>query len=358
MSVESVLSQLNIKIEKRLANNNILAKCFINPGHEDKDPSCNVNLVTGIIHCFGCKSKTNIIKIYQERFGVTDYREAEKCVFGFSSSINVNCVGVSFIDNLKKKEIVKEDEIYFPDLFLSELKNIDSIPYIKARGWSQEFIDFFNIKHCFSDNYMDYAIIPIISEKLNIKTFEARKIFEIKYFQKMFNINSTSLERFRAKFKSSKKDYKDTIQYDYLIKAKVLYPSGSPVTDLIFNYDNLDFGEDLILVEGLASIPKIWTSITKNVTCCFGSSFTDIQINLLRKFKKRIILVTDNDIASYIYTIQLNFFLENVCVYDCYTEDTKDSFIEDLKKSDIVKANEFIIKRNLFTLLNKEIEKK
>jgi len=357
MSVESVLSQLNIKIEKRLANNNILAKCFINPNHEDKDPSCNVNLVTGIIHCFGCKENTNIIKVYQNRFGIADYREAEKCVFGFSSGINVDYINVDFIDNLKKKEIVKEDQLYFPDLFLSELKNIDSIPYIKDRGWAQEFIDFFNVKHCFSDNYIDYAIIPIVSEKLNIKTFEARKIFEVQYFQKLLNSKSNSLERFRAKFKSHKKEYKDSIQYDYLIKAKVLYPSGSPVTDLIFNYDNLDFNEDLILVEGLASIPKIWSNITKNVTCCFGSTFTDIQMNLLRKFNKRIILVTDNDLASYIYTIQLNFFLSNICIYDCYTEDTKDSFVKDLENAKVLKANEFIIDRNLFTILNKEIEK-
>lgn len=40
-----------------------LVRC-LNPDHDDKNPSCRIDKVTGITHCFSCGFKTNIFKYF------------------------------------------------------------------------------------------------------------------------------------------------------------------------------------------------------------------------------------------------------------------------------------------------------
>ena len=50
---------------------------------------------------------------------------------------------------------------------------------------------------------------------------------------------------------------------------KVLYPLKGKISTL-FNIDNLDYHEPLVVVEGIMGVILIWQHITKNVTCTFG----------------------------------------------------------------------------------------
>ena len=351
MSVESALSQLNVPIRKKLSHNRIMTNCFINSMHEDSDPSCVVWLDSGVIYCHGCKESTNVIKVFQKRFNVT-YQEAENQIFGYNTNVGISSLNQKFNDNLKaeKEEKQKNFISYLDHLYLVDMKDSS---YALSRGWDGSFIDNFNVKLCLSDQYMDYAIIPIVSEKLGIHTFEARKIFQLEYLQKLFKTKCEDLNRLALKFKQNKKMYEYHIYYEYLTKPKTLYEYSAPVDKLIFNYDNLDFNEPLIIVEGLASIPKIWNGVTKNVTSCFGSKFSDTQIKLLRQFKDKIIVVSDNDLASYLYINKLDLFLDNVYAFDCYTDDTDSDFVSKLKSCDILKANDFLMKREMKVILER-----
>ena len=47
-----------------------------NPEHDDHDPSCSVNLKTGIFYCFGCGFKGNLKKLKRIfKDGANKYRE-------------------------------------------------------------------------------------------------------------------------------------------------------------------------------------------------------------------------------------------------------------------------------------------
>jgi DNA primase len=345
MSVESALSQLNIPIKKRLSNNRILTHCFITPDHEDKDPSCIVFLNTGVIYCHGCKTTSNITSVYKERFNIASYREANEMIFGSVLNINTDFINKNFTDNLKKEKADSYKKNINLDITTYPIKNPDAFQYMKLRGWNKKFIDYFHIEMSISNTYLDYAIIPIVSKKLNINTLEARKVLELKYLQKILKSDSENLDRLKAKFIKDKQLYKDSIYYKYLIQPKTYYPPKAPVTELIFNYDNLNFNEDVILVEGIASISKIWNNLTTNVSCTFGSKVSETQINILRQFKKRILLISDNDLASYTFIEKLNRYFDNIYVFDCYTKDTDVNFIDILCNSAFLKANDFLIKR-------------
>jgi DNA primase len=345
VSVETALQTLNIPIKKKLSNNRIMTHCFINPEHKDNDPSCTVWLDTGIIYCLGCKSGTHINKVYANKLNIS-YREAEKIIWG-GYNLDPSSIDKNFVSSLKETNSKFEKEYVQEKLFKSLITiPISSIPlYLEIRHWIKEAIDFFNVSLCLSDKYIDYGIFPITSTKLNIYTFEARRIKEYEYLKKIF-VGNHSLERLRNRFKKYKEDYKYHISYEYLNKPKVFYPPNAPVTELIYNYDNLDFNQDLIIVEGIPSVGSVWSYLSKNVSSLFGTNLSPEQIKLLRQFKKRIIVVSDNDYASYKFIMNLNKYLDNVFVFDCETEDTNIDFIEVLKGADITKANNFLISRN------------
>jgi len=79
-------------------------------------------------------------------------------------------------------------------------------------------------------------------------------------------------------------------------RAKVLYPKGAYVSTL-FNIDNLNRNEPLIVVEGIMDIPKIWKFFTTNVTTTFGIMITTKQKELLSTFDD-VILMPDGDKAG------------------------------------------------------------
>jgi DNA primase len=78
---------------------------------------------------------------------------------------------------------------------------------------------------------------------------------------------------------------------------KCLYPTGCK-TDVCFNQDNLKLDEPLIVCEGLMDIHKIWTHITKNVTCTFGVSLSEGQKDFLQT-ASNLILYIDDDPAGH-----------------------------------------------------------
>jgi DNA primase len=78
---------------------------------------------------------------------------------------------------------------------------------------------------------------------------------------------------------------------------KCLYPKGCK-TDICFNQNNLNLDETLIVCEGLMDIHKIWTHITKNVTCTFGVSLSEGQKEFLQ-LAQNLILYVDDDPAGH-----------------------------------------------------------
>jgi DNA primase len=74
---------------------------------------------------------------------------------------------------------------------------------------------------------------------------------------------------------------------------KCLYPKGCK-TDICFNQNNLDKDDLLIVCEGLMDIHKIWTEITKNVTCTFGVSLAEGQKTFLQSVSNLILYIDDD----------------------------------------------------------------
>jgi hypothetical protein len=137
-------------------------------------------------------------------------------------------------------------------------------------------------------------------------------------FMQFFEFQATDLCKFKPRLDRDKKPLRSALWKDRLLIPinlegkpyslegrdytrqqfpKCLYPKGCK-TDICFNQDNLNKDDLLIVCEGLMDIHKIWTGITKNVTCTFGVSLTEGQKKFLES-ASNLVLYVDDDPAGH-----------------------------------------------------------
>jgi 5S rRNA maturation endonuclease (ribonuclease M5) len=251
--------------------------------------------------------------------------------------------------------------------FLSLPIDPDKFFYTKERGFTIEFCKTFGIEHVLSFPYSDYYCIPIIDTEREIYTFEFRKLMEYEYLKKRYE-SDIPFNRLKTIFKNecdtnnlildNYKVWKDVVELSdsnllYLLETKVKYEKNSTLKMTLWNIDNLKFNETLYLVEGIGSISKIWSHISKNVTCTFGSKLTKEQLDILKLFKK-IIVIPDNDEAGRQIVKCMSGDLRNILfVIDINKEDTDIDYISEIRSSICIPCIEFIGKNSLTFLTNK-----
>jgi len=353
MNYYPIIHELGIKYESKI--NDGWLKCHCISGiHKDKNPSMGIHLNTGVIHCFACGLNTNIYKLVQQRLNIS-YKEAIKHVNGETDIY----IPQDPVQNLKQE--VPENKIYvqpkqnYPFVSMPLTKPEDYF-YTRLRGYTKQYCDEFNIQVALSGLYEDYFITPIVDTEQQFISFEARKLIQYENLQIYFNkrdlyefIPEQMPDQF---FKIIKQKKENNIELTTIEKRlqlnKVLYPIGHRVNTTIFNIDNLNFNEDLILFEGLATHPKVYQYVFQNCTSIFGANLSNEQLLILKQFKKNIIVISDNDNASYALIKRLNQFKEDIKVFDCITDDKKASFVDDINKANIISAAEFLVKREYY----------
>jgi len=350
-----IISELGIRISKDKPKNNWLQCHCISGLHKDENPSMGIHLNTGIIHCFSCGYKTNLYKLIQEKLNCS-YKEAIDYIHGVNYNKYVlkdpiqNLKPVNEIEN-KVHEMPRQN-YPFVSIPLTEPEKYN---YTKLRGYTKKYCKEFNIQIALSGLYENYIITPIIDIEQQFISYEARKLVREEKLKSYFeeNIHNTpkniSLHAMEEMFKyiiKTKKENNTELTQDekWLRLNKVLYPSGHKVNITIFNIDNLKFNEDLILFEGMATHPKIYQYISKNCTTIFGANVSREQIKILRSFKKDIIVISDNDSASFQLINRLSSFIPNIKGFDCITDEKYDEFIDKIKNANIITASEFYIK--------------
>lgn len=320
-----------------------------NLGHFEKvHDNCFINIDSGICKCWSCGYTKHIVNVVMERMGYS-YKEA--CSF-IEEGIGSSSFYIAKFEDVKKEKPKRK-------LVIDDFTCIDFDPnnyyYTRQRGFTKEFCNTFGIKHCLSDRYEDYFLIPIIDSKKEINEFEARKLIEHENILKYFKVESLEDSRKylrdhclnnniiynKGKLLQDGKPLID-LSLKYLLRRKTLYSPDSRVQQTIWNIDNLDFNQTLYVVEGIGSIPKIWTYISKNATCLFGTSITEDQLEYLKKFKE-VIYIPDPDIAGYKSVKLLNMELNNVKIIDIQEEDTDDNYVEAIRNAMLLSCRRYLV---------------
>lgn len=267
--INSIVNSMSTTYKKERGN-----YLFVCPYHNDHNPSLSLR-PNGFFKCFACGEKGFVTKLYKTITGrslyrdqgiVTNYLENSYKEPKYLLHENKDSYESSIQKKIDKEIIIKGNLL---DVYENPNKRINK--YLNTRSISKEFIDYFNIKYCNfcrinGTKYYDRLIIPIV-EQGKIICYEGRDFTEKQ-------------------------------------KTKVVYNKDSVVSTL-FNYDNLDKEKELIVVEGITDLVKLWQAGYKNITCTFGSQLAVRQFKLLKEFKN-ITLFVDNDEAGFKMVVDLS----------------------------------------------------
>jgi len=243
--------------------------CCVNPGHQDNHPSMSIREDSGGFNCFGCGCRGNFSQFIELVTGTpldvvkTKYRPT------ISKSIPRG-----------KKE---DPEIIITGNLKDPLKNKEVREWLRNYGILEDaFIKDFGIKYStYSEAIAKHLIgTPKEKEKGGWTKIENRIVTPMMKKGKIVNLEARTLlsEEERGEIK------------------KVLYVKGGN-SSYLFNWDNIDLDKDLVIVESVKNLCKIW-NVTHNVVASYHAIPGREQLDLLRQCRGNLINFCDSDEAG------------------------------------------------------------
>jgi len=239
--------------------------CFMNPEHQDNNPSAFIYFNTGKYVCFAC--------------GFTASNAFMARSLGFSKGKQDRSLESKVLSAWKQIDEVREAvgaETFMPAGF-HKLRE-EYLPL----NMTTEIIDRFNIGLC--DHGFDQ--LPLDYPKLCGKCPHRNMIWD--------STCHFAQGRYMVPITSEGKNYavESRLVNKEIQGKKVLYPKDARISETIFNYDRLDRSKPLYVVEGIKGALKVFRYIDQNVTALFSNIVKGRQGKLLAEFK-RIILIPD-----------------------------------------------------------------
>ena len=287
------------------------------PFHKEKTGSFSVNATHGYFYCFGCHEKGDVFTFVM-KMDVVSFPEAVRAVAvkagiplpkrEFSSPEDAAEAGI-------RRQLIDLHEAatqYF-EAMLKSPSAARAREYLTGRGVSAETIakfrigfapDDFNdmrdrLKSHFSDEAMRASGLFSSSEKNDdgaptgqlYSRFRKRITFPIANEQgKTIAFTARALEEVDDKGRPVAK-YLNSPETPLYTKGNVLFNLDKAKADM----RTLDFA---LLVEGQMDCISVYMAGVRNVLATSGTAFTEMQVRLLSRFTKKVIVNFDPDLAG------------------------------------------------------------
>ncbi len=295
--IEDVVDEF---VHLKRAGVNLKGNC---PFHDEKTPSFVVSPSKNIFKCFGCGKGGNPVQFLMEHEKLS-FVEAIRWL---AKKYNIELEETEQTEEELQKIDARESlyivndfvKSYFEDkLFHTpEGKNV-GLSYFKERGFNESTIKKFGLGYAIKDRYDLYNELKTkqynleISESIGVIK-ENRDFFNERV---MFTINNLSGKVIGFGGRTLSKD------------KKVPKYINSPESE-IYNKRNTLYGlyqaktairkrEECILVEGYTDVITLHQSGIENVVAASGTSLTQEQISLIKRFSPNIKVLFDGDSAG------------------------------------------------------------
>lgn len=308
-SIEEIKTRIDIEevvsdfVSLKRKGQNLWACC---PFHDEKTPSFSVAPTKGIFKCFGCGKAGDAIEFVKEIEGL-NYIEA------------MRYLGKKYGIQLEEEEDTPEELVqqslreslfivlgfakdYFHDLLLNQSEGQSiGLSYFRERGYNQQIIKDFELGYSLDrwDGFLVEALekgytketlaaagLIIEKEEKTYDRFRGRVMFPI------HNITGKVIA-FGARTLQSDKGakYINSPETDVYQKSKVLYGLHQGRTAIRQN-------NQCYLVEGYTDVLSLHLSGIPNVVAASGTSLTDDQIKLIKRYTNNITVLFDGDSAG------------------------------------------------------------
>lgn len=299
--IEDVVGEF-VPLKKRGAN--LLGNC---PFHNEKSPSFTVSPAKGIYKCFGCGKAGNSVNFIMEHEHYS-YPEALRFL---ANKFNIEIAEEE--QTSEQKEAADERESlyivsnYAANYFNKQLLESGEgkaigLSYFLERGFREDIIEKFQLGYspdgwtAFTDEaekaghnlkYLANAGLTIVKGEKKFDRFKGRVMFPI------HNLSGRVLGFGGRILKTDAKaaKYLNSPESEIYHKSKVLY--GIYTAKKAISQENICY-----LVEGYTDVISMYQAGVENVVSSSGTSLTEGQIRLIKRFTPNITILYDGDAAG------------------------------------------------------------
>jgi DNA primase len=309
-TIQQILSRIDIidvvgnfvKLKRR--GSNYLGNC---PFHHEKTPSFTVSPSKEIFKCFGCGKSGNTISFIMEHEKLS-YVEALKWL---ANRYNVEVEETETSPEKKLAQQTSESlfiinqfaqQFYSHQLFDTDDGQNIGLAYLKERGFNEETIRKFGIGYApekrdsFVKEALQQQYNPELLQKSGLAVERQGQLVDNYRDRIIFPIhnNSGKIIGFGARLiKSNEKapKYINTPENELYVKSKILYGT-------YFARHTIDKADECLLVEGYTDVTSLHQAGIENVVASGGTSLTQDQLRLIKKYTKNLTIIYDGDAAG------------------------------------------------------------
>ena len=291
-----------VKLKKRGAN--YLGLC---PFHNEKSPSFTVSPTKEIYKCFGCGKSGNSIGFLMdvEKYS---YVEALRWLANkYNIEIEESAVSPEFKIQQQTSESLFIINAFAQQFFSKTLFTTDegqdiALSYLKERGFREDIINKFQLGYNpeARDSLTNAAFAaqynPALLLKAGLVTQREDKYQDNYRGRIIFPIHNPGgkITGFGARIikKNDKAPkYINTPENEIYIKSKILYGS-------YFARMAIDKADECLLVEGYTDVVSLHQAGIENVVASGGTSLTQDQLRLVKKYCNNLTIIYDGDSAG------------------------------------------------------------
>jgi DNA primase len=291
-----------VRLKKRGAN--YLGLC---PFHNEKTPSFTVSPSKEIYKCFGCGKSGNTISFLMEHEKYS-YVEALRWL---ANKYNVEIEETESSPEQKQQQLVSESlyiinsfaQKYFSEnLFNSEEGQDIAHSYLRERGFNDAILHKFQIGYCLQekDAFAKTALAaqynPEYLQRSGLVVMREEKVFDNYRGRIIFPVHNQTgkIIGFGARI-IGKNDrapkYINTPENELYVKSRILYGS-------YFARQAIDRNDECLLVEGYTDVISLHQAGIENVVASGGTSLTQDQLRLIKKYTNNLTIIYDGDSAG------------------------------------------------------------
>jgi len=284
------------------------------PFHAEKKPSFSVSPTKQFYHCFGCGASGNVITFVMNYESVSFIEAveilADKCGIKFEKK--------SADDNDKIKQEILEINDFAFNFFkkrLMEASAKDAVSYLKKRGIKKTTIEDFGIGYAPPgwDNLLNAAQKKGLSKKKLESSGLIVKNEKSNYYDRFRKrIIFTFYNSTGKKIGFAGRTLGDETPKYLNISETPLYKKRYTLYGLYQAKEEIRKLDKCLVVEGYMDLLTLYQAGFKNTVAISGTSLTDEQARLLRKYTRNIYVSFDADRAGKEATLRgISIFINN-----------------------------------------------
>lgn len=302
------------------------------PFHDDHSPSMSVSREKQIYRCFTCGASGNVITFVMnfENIGFVDALKKLGDKVGIHLDIKSNQKSSKYSEFY---DIYKLSTNFYKNNLNSPLGE-KAREYLKSRKITEDMIKTFDIGLSLNDSL----------SKMLVKKYDSKKLIDIGLSHE-FNgkIVDLFLNRIMFPIKDlygnvvaySGRKFDDSDAPKYInTKETIIFKKGNILYNYFSALEEIRRKKEIIICEGFMEVIRLYSIGIKNVVALMGTSFTNDQLEVIKKLNVNVVLNLDNDDPGKLAAFQIGETLSknginpSVIVFDRY-KDTDELIMND-----------------------------